>query len=88
MNYGYKILLGEKRTRQRDIILRICLVSHFSISEVQEALKLYEMPILYNKFLRDKILIDAFKKEKRDIELINKKLLKHKLNPLKSCGNG
>lgn len=87
MNYGYKLLLGEKRTRQRDIVLRICFVSHFSVSEVQEALRLYEMPILYKKFLRDKIIIDSFKKEKREIELINDNLVKHNLQPLKSCGN-
>ena len=29
--YGYKLLSGEKRTRQRDIILRICYAAEMSL---------------------------------------------------------
>lgn len=37
--YGYKLLSGEKRTRQRDVILRICYAAKFSLAETQRALK-------------------------------------------------
>lgn len=37
--YGYKLLSGEKRTRQRDVILRICYAAKFSLAETQCALK-------------------------------------------------
>ena len=86
VNYGYKILLGEKRTKQRDIIIRICLVSEFTLGELEEALRLYEMPILYKKFLRDKLIMDAFRKNVRDVDLLNETLIKNKVSPLKSCG--
>lgn len=31
--YGYKLISGEKRTRQRDVILRLCLGAGFSLAE-------------------------------------------------------
>ena len=42
--YGYKLISQEKRTRQRDIILRICYAAEFTLEETQRALKLYRMP--------------------------------------------
>ena len=42
--YGYKLLSGEKRTRQRDVILRLCYAAEFDLDETQKALKLYRMP--------------------------------------------
>lgn len=42
--YGYKLLSGEKKTRQRDIILRICYAAELSLEETQEALRKYPMP--------------------------------------------
>ncbi len=44
--YGYKILSGEKHTKQRDTILRICYAAELTLEETQEALKKYEMPVL------------------------------------------
>lgn len=85
-SYGYKLLLGEKRTKQRDILIRICFVSKFSVNELQEALKLYEMPILYKKFLRDKIILESFTSTDRDIDIINDNLKNNNLSPLKECG--
>jgi hypothetical protein len=58
--YGYKILSGEKHTRQRDIILRICYAADFSTDETQKALKKYKMPQLYPKIPRDALLMIIF----------------------------
>ena len=86
VSYGYKILLGEKRTKQRDVIIRICYVANFNVEEIQEALRLYEMPELYNKIFRDKIILEAFESSDRDINIINDKLKQNKLASLKECG--
>ena len=45
--YGYKLLSGEKRTRQRDVILRICYAAELTLEETQHALMLYGMSPLY-----------------------------------------
>lgn len=86
VSYGYKILLGEKRTKQRDVIIRICYVANFNVEEIQEVLRLYEMPELYNKIFRDKIILEAFESSDRDINIINDKLKQNKLASLKECG--
>ena len=86
ISYGYKLLLGEKRTKQRDILIRICFVSNFTINELQEALKLYEMPMLYKKILRDKLILEAFECKDRDIEALNNILIKNNVSALKDCG--
>ena len=37
--YGYKLLSGEKHTRQRDIILRICYAAELTLEQTQRALR-------------------------------------------------
>lgn len=86
VNYGYKLLLGEKRTKQRDIIIRICFASKFDINELQEALRLYEMPELYNRIKRDKLILEAFEKDFKTIDAFNEYLVKNNVEPLKICG--
>ena len=86
VNYWYKLLLGEKRTKQRDIIIRICFCSKFDINELQEALRLYEMPELYTRIKRDKIIAEAFKKKLKNIDAFNEFLIKNNVEQLKSCG--
>ena len=86
VNYGYKLLLGEKRTKQRDIIIRICLVSAFSIKETQEALRLYEMPILYKKFKRDRLILECLQKGIKEVDMLNEILAKNNISRLKTCG--
>ena len=86
VNYGYKLLLGEKRTKQRDIIIRICFAAKFDINELQEALRLYEMPELYNRIKRDKLILEAFEKEFKTIDTFNEYLIKNDVEPLKTCG--
>lgn len=86
VSYGYKVLLGEKKTKQRDVIIRICYAANLTSKELQEALKLYEMPVLYKKFMRDKIILEWFDKRNKDIYEFNEYLIKNKLEPLRKCG--
>lgn len=58
-SYGEKIIRMEKHTRNRDLIIRLCIAGHFSLAEVNKALKLYGMNPLYAKDKRDACLIVA-----------------------------
>ena len=84
--YGYKLLSGEKRTRQRDVILRICYAAKFSLAETQRALKKYEMPELYAKVPRDALLMIAFNERPGSILDVNDLLNQKGLQPLRTSG--
>lgn len=84
--YGYKLLSGEKKTRQRDIILRICYAGEFSLEETQRALKKYEMPELYAKIPRDALLMIVFNERPGNILRINEILNEHGMQPLRTSG--
>ena len=58
-SYGSKILTMEKHTKNRDLIIRFCLAGHFSLNELNRALKLYGFRQLYSKDSRDACLIVA-----------------------------
>lgn len=58
-SYGEKILRMEKHTSDRDLILRMCIVGHFTVDETNKALKLYEMRPLYAKDKRDACIMVA-----------------------------
>lgn len=85
--YGYRMISGEKKTRQRDTILRICIASGFSLKETQTALELYGMPELYARASRDAVFIIAINSKIHDIEKIDEMLISHEMEPLKHCGN-
>lgn len=84
--YGYKLLSGEKHTRQRDIILRICYAAEMSLEETQRALKKYEMPELYAKIPRDALLMIIFNKRPGSIIDVNSLLKEHGMMPLRTSG--
>lgn len=84
--YGYKILSGEKHTRQRDIILRICYAADFSTDETQKALKKYKMPQLYPKISRDALLMIIFNERPGSIIDVNGLLKKNGFDPLRTSG--
>lgn len=84
--YGYKLLSGEKRTVQRDIILRICYAAEMSLEETQRALKLYQMPELYPRLERDALLITCFNSRPGSVIEVNEILSKNKLDILRSSG--
>lgn len=84
--YGYKLLSGEKHTRQRDIILRICYAAELSLEETQRALKKYGMPELYPKIPRDALLMIIFNERPGNIIDVNALLKKNNMEPLRTSG--
>ena len=84
--YGYKLLSGEKHTRQRDIILRICYAAYFTLEETQRALRKYEMPELYAKIPRDALLMIAFNKRPGNILEVNELLKNNGFDSLRTSG--
>lgn len=85
--FGYKILSEEKRTRQRDYILRICFAVGMALDETQKALILYGMAPLYPRLPRDAVLMIAFNKRKGSVLDVNMLLASYKFPPLKTSGN-
>ena len=84
--YGYKLLTGEKHTKQRDVILRICFAAGMTLDETQKALRKYGMPELYAKAPRDALLMTIFNNRPKNIIEVNRLLMKNKLQPLKTSG--
>ena len=84
--YGYKLLSEEKRTRKRDVILRICYAAEFTLAETQQALRIYGMPELYAKVARDAVLMISFNSRPGSIIEVNKLLKDNDMEPLKTSG--
>ena len=72
----------EKRTMNRDLILRFCIVAHFQLNEINTALKLYEMKPLYAKDKRDACIIVAVNYRKYDLGDIDEILENQRLTKL------
>ena len=85
--YGYKLISEEKHTRQRDVILRLCFASRLTLDETQRALKLYSLPALYSRSVRDAVLMVAFNNEVFEIQAVNEMLEKHGQETLTPCGS-
>ena len=58
-SYGGKIIRMERPTSDRNLMIRFCIAGHFSLFEMNRALKLYGMRELYAKEPRDACLIVA-----------------------------
>ena len=86
LGYGYKLLSEEKVTKQRDVILRICYAAEFTVSEVQHALQLYHMEMLYPRNPRDALLMVCFNERPGSVIDVNDLLVKNDMKPLRSCG--
>ncbi len=84
--YGYKLLSGEKHTKQRDVIIRICYAAEFTLSETQRAFKKYGMAELYAKDERDALVMIAFNERPGSIIDVNTMLKSHGLQPLRTSG--
>lgn len=85
-NYGSKLVTMEKKTAQRDVILRLLYAARFSLDEVQHALRLYQMPLLYARDPRDALLMSCISNPPGDIIELNELLVKNNLQPLRSSG--
>lgn len=84
--YGYKLLSGEKHTRQRDVILRICYAAEMTLEETQRALQKYGMPQLYAKIPRDALLIIIFNERPGGIIEVNELLNEKGMDMLRTSG--
>lgn len=84
--YGYKLLTCEKRTRRRDVILRIFFAAHFTTEEMQRGLKLLGFSPLYPRIPRDAVLMVAANNSIHDVEKVNALLVQNGFEPLETCG--
>lgn len=84
--YGYKLISGEKHTKQRDVIIRLCFAGEFTFDETQRALRLYGMSPLYARIKRDALLINAFNRHIGNIIDLNQFLKEQGEAPLRNCG--
>ncbi len=84
--YGYKLLSGEKHTKQRDVIIRICYAAEFTIEETQRALSKYGMARLYAKDNRDALIMIAFNERPGSVLDLNVLLNEHGFQPLRTSG--
>ncbi|MGN0246114.1 MAG: hypothetical protein ACI4DK_09150 [Lachnospiraceae bacterium] len=80
--YGEKIIRMEKHTKDRNLIIRLCVAGHFSLVEVNKALKLYGMNTLYAKDKRDACLIVAINNRIYDFGIIDSMMEKQGLQKL------
>lgn len=80
--YGEKIVRMEKHSKNRDLIIRLCIAGHFSLVELNRALKLYGMNPLYAKDRRDACIIVAVNNRIYDIFDIDEMLEKQGFNKL------
>lgn len=83
--YGYKLISGEKHTKQRDVILRMCFGAGFSLRETQQALRLYGMSPLYPRIPRDCVFIIAFNKKIYDVQEVDQLLSDYDFDSLYVC---
>lgn len=81
-SYGEKIVRMEKHTKNRDLIIRLCIAGHFSLIEINKALKLYGMNSLYAKDKRDACLIVAINNRIYDMLRIDEMLTQQGLTSL------
>ena len=82
--YGYGLLSGEKHTKQRDYILRICFAAQCTLEQTQRILQLYGMNALYARIPRDAVLIVALNQKIYVISDVNALLEKQHMPPLKA----
>ena len=82
LGYGSKLLTGEKTTRNRDLILRICYAAEFTLDETQRALRLYPFDTLYARNKRDALIMVCFNKRPGDIFELNELLNSQGIEPL------
>ena len=76
-SFGSKILSMEKHTKDRDLILRLCIAGHFNLQEINRALKLYGMTELYAKDPRDACIIVAINHRMYELSDIDELLEQH-----------
>ena len=84
-SYGFKLVDGFKRTRQRDTILKICIAGGFSVRDTSRALQFSDMSNLRPLHPRDAVIIRAIQSGIRNIDEINELLELKGQIPLTLC---
>lgn len=84
--YGYKLLQGEKKTKVRDVIFRMCICAGFSLRDTQTVLSSLALPALYPKRERDAAIIIAINRHFGNVEKTNELLEQNGLEGLQECG--
>lgn len=79
---GGQIVRMEKHTKNRDVIIKLCIAGHFSWNEINRALKLYGLNELYSKNARDTCIIVAVNSRIFDFDKIDEMLIKQGLDTL------
>lgn len=83
-SWGSKLITMERHTKNRDLILRLCIAGHFNLEEINRSLKLYGMNPLYSKNKRDACIIVAINNRIYDLSRIDELLEAQKLDRLSS----
>ena len=86
--YGYKLLSGEKKSRKRDVLLRIFFAARMRPEKVQQALKKYGLPVLYARIPRDALLLLLFDNGCASCEEADAQLIRNGFAPLETVGKG
>lgn len=86
-HYGYKLLACERRTQQRDVILRLCYAAELTLEETQEALTRIGMPNLDAENPRDALLMTVFKDRPGSIIDVNILMRQNHHRPLRTSGS-
>ena len=69
--FGYRLISGEKHTRDRDTVIKLCLGAKADLEDTQRLLKLYGMSPLYSRIARDAVIISALTSGISEVEEIN-----------------
>lgn len=85
-HYGYRLISEERHTRQRDVIIRLCIGGGFTLDETQKALRLAGFAPLYAKMPRDAALIIAINRIIGNVHQVNTLLEEHGMEQLAPCG--
>lgn len=80
--YGYKLISEEKKTSQRDMIIKLCLLLGMTVSETQKALVLSGFSELHIYVKRDVILMALLNNEINSIPIVNSYLARYEQEPL------
>ena len=81
-SYGEQILNMRKHTKDRDVIIRLCVAGRLTLDEINRALKLYGMQPLYAKDKRDACMIVAINNRKYQLFEIDDMLVEQGLKKL------
>lgn len=85
-HYGYRLISEERHTKQRDVILRLCIGGRLSLEETQKALTLYGLLPLYARSPRDAVIMVAINNEMDSVHDVDGLLERHGMQPLETCG--